>query len=155
MSIYPFLCVAFAELQTDIHELTQELDGAGIPFLDYRTYAMRVLFPGIEDHPVLKEMEVRVSREHSAHMHTQKQSVILLSLQIGLFECFEPGFSECILFFKVSFNWNKLKTHCTSTQLLVEKGVLYQIPQILKYVTQSCVTINKHQQGKGLKLELL
>uniref|UniRef100_A0AAY5EQC1 Plexin-A1 n=1 Tax=Electrophorus electricus TaxID=8005 RepID=A0AAY5EQC1_ELEEL len=49
---------AFAELQTDIHELTQELDGAGIPFLDYRTYAMRVLFPGIEDHPVLKEMEV-------------------------------------------------------------------------------------------------
>ncbi|KAK1803364.1 hypothetical protein P4O66_004027 [Electrophorus voltai] len=50
----------FAELQTDIHELTQELDGAGIPFLDYRTYAMRVLFPGIEDHPVLKEMEVRV-----------------------------------------------------------------------------------------------
>uniref|UniRef100_A0A7N6B7M0 Plexin-A1 n=1 Tax=Anabas testudineus TaxID=64144 RepID=A0A7N6B7M0_ANATE len=52
---------AFAELQTDIHELTQELDGAGIPFLDYRTYAMRVLFPGIEDHPVLKEMEVRVS----------------------------------------------------------------------------------------------
>ncbi|XP_028824338.1 plexin-A1-like [Denticeps clupeoides] len=52
---------AFAELQTDIHELTQELDGAGIPFLDYRTYAMRVLFPGIEDHPVLKEMEVRLS----------------------------------------------------------------------------------------------
>ncbi|XP_071021555.1 plexin-A1-like isoform X1 [Oncorhynchus clarkii lewisi] len=51
---------AFAELQTDIHELTQELDGAGIPFLEYRTYAMRVLFPGIEDHPVLKEMEVRV-----------------------------------------------------------------------------------------------
>ena len=57
----PLFSVAFAELQTDIHELTQELDGAGIPFLDYRTYAMRVLFPGIEDHPVLKEMEVRVS----------------------------------------------------------------------------------------------
>lgn len=53
------LSTAFAELQTDIHELTQELDGAGIPFLDYRTYAMRVLFPGIEDHPVLKEMEVK------------------------------------------------------------------------------------------------
>lgn len=54
----PCLPVAFAELQTDIHELTNDLDGAGIPFLDYRTYAMRVLFPGIEDHPVLKEMEV-------------------------------------------------------------------------------------------------
>ena len=60
-SLFLFLHPAFAELQTDIHELTQELDGTGIPFLEYRTYAMRVLFPGIEDHPVLKEMEVRVS----------------------------------------------------------------------------------------------
>ena len=53
---------AFAELQTDIHELTSDLDGAGIPFLDYRTYTMRVLFPGIEDHPVLRDLEVRSSR---------------------------------------------------------------------------------------------
>lgn len=57
-ALTPRLAAAFAELQTDIHELTNDLDGAGIPFLDYRTYAMRVLFPGIEDHPVLKEMEV-------------------------------------------------------------------------------------------------
>ncbi|XP_043920171.1 plexin-A4 [Protopterus annectens] len=49
---------AFAELQTDIHELTSDLDGAGIPFLDYRSYTMRVLFPGIEDHPVLRDLEV-------------------------------------------------------------------------------------------------
>ncbi|KAI1882012.1 hypothetical protein AGOR_G00246290 [Albula goreensis] len=49
---------AFAELQTDIHELTSDLDGAGIPFLDYRTYSMRVLFPGIEEHPVLKDLEI-------------------------------------------------------------------------------------------------
>ncbi|TRY82599.1 hypothetical protein DNTS_006578 [Danionella cerebrum] len=48
----------FAELQTDIHELTSDLDGAGIPFLDYRTYTMRVLFPGIEEHPVLRDLEV-------------------------------------------------------------------------------------------------
>lgn len=53
----PFL-PAFAELQTDINELTSDLDRAGIPHLDYRTYAMRVLFPGIEDHPVLRELEV-------------------------------------------------------------------------------------------------
>lgn len=57
-----FICffpsIAFAELQTDINELTSDLDGAGIPFLDYRTYTMRVLFPGIEEHPVLKDLEV-------------------------------------------------------------------------------------------------
>lgn len=53
--------IAFAELQTDINELTSDLDRSGIPYLDYRTYAMRVLFPGIEDHPVLRELEVRKS----------------------------------------------------------------------------------------------
>ncbi|CAM5125892.1 unnamed protein product [Eretmochelys imbricata] len=62
---------AFAELQTDIHELTNDLDGAGIPFLDYRTYAMRVLFPGIEDHPVLKEMEVQANVEKSLSLFGQ------------------------------------------------------------------------------------
>ncbi|XP_075772675.1 plexin-A3 isoform X4 [Pelodiscus sinensis] len=36
---------AFAELQTDINELTSNLAGVKIPFLDYRTYALRVLFP--------------------------------------------------------------------------------------------------------------
>ncbi|MBV94787.1 Plexin-A1, partial [Eschrichtius robustus] len=61
----------FAELQTDIHELTNDLDGAGIPFLDYRTYAMRVLFPGIEDHPVLKEMEVQANVEKSLTLFGQ------------------------------------------------------------------------------------
>lgn len=58
MSCFVFV-PAFAELQTDIHELTSDLDGAGIPFLDYRTYTMRVLFPGIEDHPVLRDLEVK------------------------------------------------------------------------------------------------
>ncbi|KAJ8386073.1 hypothetical protein AAFF_G00177620 [Aldrovandia affinis] len=52
----------FAELQTDIHELTSDLDGAGIPFLDYRAYSMRVLFPGIEEHPVLRDLEVQGCR---------------------------------------------------------------------------------------------
>lgn len=75
------LSAAFAELQTDIHELTQELDGAGIPFLEYRTYAMRVLFPGIEDHPVLKEIEVWVSRD----WHTTRPDVTKVSITSSAF----------------------------------------------------------------------
>ncbi|GAB1302898.1 Plexin-A4 [Apodemus speciosus] len=54
---------AFAELQTDINELTNHMDGVQIPFLDYRTYAVRVLFPGIEAHPVLKELHHYVLSE--------------------------------------------------------------------------------------------
>ncbi|KAG7279639.1 hypothetical protein CRUP_019376, partial [Coryphaenoides rupestris] len=46
---------AFAELQTDIHELTSDLDGAGIPFLDYRAYTMRV--PGYRQEQVEKGLK--------------------------------------------------------------------------------------------------
>lgn len=55
---------AFAELQTDIQELTNDMDGVKIPFLEYRTYTMRVMFPGIEEHPVLKELDVRELLKH-------------------------------------------------------------------------------------------
>ncbi|XP_055883626.1 plexin-A2-like isoform X2 [Biomphalaria glabrata] len=51
---------AFAELQTDMTELTSDLSGGcSIPFWDYRTYCMRVLFPPeCNDHPVIKELEL-------------------------------------------------------------------------------------------------
>uniref|UniRef100_A0A803V6U1 Plexin A4 n=1 Tax=Ficedula albicollis TaxID=59894 RepID=A0A803V6U1_FICAL len=70
---------AFAELQTDIHELTSDLDGAGIPFLDYRTYTMRVLFPGIEDHPVLRDLEERVEKGLKLFAQLINNKVFLLS----------------------------------------------------------------------------
>ncbi|KAL1129886.1 hypothetical protein AAG570_012830, partial [Ranatra chinensis] len=45
---------AFAELQTEMTDLTADLTSGGIPFLDYRTYAMKILFPNVEDHAVLQ-----------------------------------------------------------------------------------------------------
>lgn len=45
---------AFAELQTEMTDVTCDLTGGGIPFLDYRTYAMKILFPNHEDHVVLQ-----------------------------------------------------------------------------------------------------
>ncbi|XP_010637111.1 plexin-A3 isoform X5 [Fukomys damarensis] len=62
---------AFAELQTDIHELTNHMDGVQIPFLDYRTYAVRVLFPGIEAHPVLKELDTPPNVEKALRLFGQ------------------------------------------------------------------------------------
>ncbi|XP_076307717.1 plexin-A2-like isoform X1 [Tachypleus tridentatus] len=49
---------AFAELQTEMTDLTSDMTAGGIPFLDYCTYSMKVLFPNSENHPVLKEMIV-------------------------------------------------------------------------------------------------
>ncbi len=45
---------AFTELQTEITELGVELQQGGIPFLDYRTYCVKILFPSVQDHPVLQ-----------------------------------------------------------------------------------------------------
>ncbi|XP_022901683.1 plexin-A2 [Onthophagus taurus] len=45
---------AFAELQTEMTDLTSDLTSGGIPFLDYCTYAMKILFPNVDDHVVLQ-----------------------------------------------------------------------------------------------------
>lgn len=49
---------AFTELQTEMTDLTDDLEHGGIPYLDYRIYTMKVLFPNSSDHPVLSEMKV-------------------------------------------------------------------------------------------------
>lgn len=43
-------------------DLTSDLTSGGIPFLDYKSYAMKILFPNIEDHPVLRTQEVNKKR---------------------------------------------------------------------------------------------
>ena len=56
---------AFAELQTDMTELTGDLAGTqGIPFRDYRSFCMKVLFPNTpeDEHPVTRRFEVILSR---------------------------------------------------------------------------------------------
>ncbi|XP_076468728.1 plexin-A2-like isoform X2 [Babylonia areolata] len=57
---------AFAELQTDMTELTSDTCGqVTIPFWDYRTYCMRIMFPGAEDHAVVKELQLDFHRRES------------------------------------------------------------------------------------------
>lgn len=55
VSITANLCFpAFAELQTEMTDLTSDLTCGGIPFLEYRTYAMKILFPNLEETTVLQ-----------------------------------------------------------------------------------------------------
>lgn len=49
---------AFAELQTDMTDLTADLESAGIPTLDHVNYIMKVFFPGVSDHPILNAPKV-------------------------------------------------------------------------------------------------
>lgn len=54
----PFIFhVAFTELQTDM-ELVYDRSDQHLPFLDFRTFAMRVLFPHDTEHVVLQPLTV-------------------------------------------------------------------------------------------------
>jgi len=50
--------LAFAELQTDMTDLTSDLESSGIPTLDHHEYILKVFFPGVRDHPILNESKV-------------------------------------------------------------------------------------------------
>lgn len=55
------ICVAFAELQTDMSDFTTDLGDGSIHFFDFKNYAMHVLFPGVDSHDVMKERKVSYS----------------------------------------------------------------------------------------------
>lgn len=49
---------AFAELQTDMSDLNNDIQATGVPTLDHRTFVMKVFFPGVTDNPVIEECKV-------------------------------------------------------------------------------------------------
>lgn len=57
-TVLTYFLLAFAELQTDVTDLTSDLSTTGMPFLDFQTYALHVLFPGLDDHSVLHKHKV-------------------------------------------------------------------------------------------------
>jgi plexin A len=54
----PVLILAFAELQTDMSDLTSDLNVTGIPYWDYKNFTFKILFPGQNDHPSLHKLMV-------------------------------------------------------------------------------------------------
>jgi hypothetical protein len=50
-------------------ELTSDTYGqVTIPFWDYRTYCMRIMFPGSEDHPVVRDLPVSIAKAQFVKM---------------------------------------------------------------------------------------
>uniref|UniRef100_A0A8C2SCM3 Sema domain-containing protein n=1 Tax=Capra hircus TaxID=9925 RepID=A0A8C2SCM3_CAPHI len=52
----------FTDLMTEMTDLTSDLLGSGIPFLDYKVYAERVFFPGHQESPLHRDLGVPESR---------------------------------------------------------------------------------------------
>lgn len=58
---------AFAELQIEMTDLTTDMSAASIPYLRFEAYAMRVLFPSVDTHPIM-EMDCNKSDAWKRYM---------------------------------------------------------------------------------------
>uniref|UniRef100_A0A8C9SKZ9 Plexin B3 n=1 Tax=Scleropages formosus TaxID=113540 RepID=A0A8C9SKZ9_SCLFO len=55
----------FTDLMTEMMDLSNDVGGPGIPFLDYRTYAERVFFPGQRGAPLSQNLDLPESRRQT------------------------------------------------------------------------------------------
>lgn len=53
----------FADLMTEMMDLSSDVGGPGLPLLDYRTYAERVFFPGQPVAPLTRQLDLPDSRK--------------------------------------------------------------------------------------------
>ncbi|XP_027701586.1 plexin-B3 isoform X3 [Vombatus ursinus] len=53
----------FTDLMTEMTDLSSDLEGSGIPFLDYKTFTERVFFPGHHGSPLRSEIDVPDARQ--------------------------------------------------------------------------------------------
>ena len=63
-----------ADLMTEMMDMSSDLVGSGIPFLQYSTYAERIFFPGHQESPLRRELDVPEGRRQ-----TVEQGLIQLS----------------------------------------------------------------------------
>ncbi|XP_030623634.1 plexin-B1 [Chanos chanos] len=64
----------FTDLMTEMMDMSSDLVGSGIPFLDYCTYAERIFFPGHRESPLRRELDVQACRRA-----TVEQGLVQLS----------------------------------------------------------------------------
>ncbi|XP_064155431.1 plexin-B1 isoform X2 [Anguilla rostrata] len=64
----------FTDLMTEMMDMSSDLGGSSIPFLDYRMYAERIFFPGHRESPLRRDLDVQESRRQ-----TVEQGLVQLS----------------------------------------------------------------------------
>lgn len=63
-----------ADLMTEMMDVSGDLMGSGIPFLDYRKYSERIFFPGHRESPLRRDLDVPACRRA-----TVEQGLVQLS----------------------------------------------------------------------------
>lgn len=62
------------DLMTEMMDMSSDLVGSGIPFLDYRMYAERIFFPGHRESPLRRDLDIQECRRQ-----TVEQGLVQLS----------------------------------------------------------------------------
>ncbi|XP_061592784.1 plexin-B1 [Cololabis saira] len=69
----------FTDLMTEMMDMSSDLVGSGIPFLDYRAYAERIFFPGHQESPLRRDLDVPESRRQTVETGLVQLSNLLNS----------------------------------------------------------------------------
>ncbi|XP_040261061.1 plexin-B3 [Bufo bufo] len=67
----------FTDLMTEMMDLTSDIEGSGIPFLDYTTYTEKIFFPGDTISPLRRSLDVPESRRNTVEQGLTQLSNLL------------------------------------------------------------------------------
>ncbi|KAI5610501.1 plexin-B3, partial [Silurus asotus] len=67
----------FTDLMTEMMDLSSDVGGPGIPFLDYRTYAERIFFPGQRGAPLSQNLDLPESRRQTVEQGLGQLNILL------------------------------------------------------------------------------
>ncbi|XP_017776948.1 PREDICTED: plexin-B [Nicrophorus vespilloides] len=143
---------AFAELQTDMTDLTADLENSGIPTLEHTSYTMKVFFPGVSDHPVLNRPKMMPNGPRTNYDTAMFQFDTLINNKhfllrfIETLECqktfnIRDKVNVASLLMVVLMNKMEYATDILKSLLmrLVEKSVNTKHPQLMLRRTESVV----------------
>lgn len=98
---------------TEMMDLTSDLVGTGIPFLDYKSYAERIFFPGHRESPLQRDLDIPECRRQTVEQGlvqlsnllnsklflTKVRSLFLLAECNGVWAVLLAGRGQCSLKF--------------------------------------------------------
>ncbi|XP_050438453.1 plexin-B [Adelges cooleyi] len=143
---------AFAELQTDMTDLTADLESSGIPTLDHHEYILKVFFPGVRDHPILNDSKVVIAgstTNYDAAMMQFEQLIINKQFVLSFIDTLESQKTFSIrdkvnvasLLMVVLMNKMEYATDVLRCLLLrlIDKSVMSKHPHLMLRRTESVV----------------
>ncbi|CAF1616037.1 unnamed protein product, partial [Adineta ricciae] len=143
---------AFAELQTDIGEMTNDLSHSGVPYHDYRTYCMKILFPNATEedkYMMLHNIEIpfETNRRNSVRqgLHLLAQSLYNRHFLLLIIRTLETD--------KVNFRLQDRMQFASLISILLQENIEY-FTEILKIMLKDLIDKSLQQDRNNSKILL-